>query len=265
MTVLPLPTGPMKFEMLDKKMRLFERSMDQLVLPELYIVARLDGRGFTKLTKELLDLERPFDIRFRDAMIQTTKHVMNCGFNILYGYAQSDEISLLFQPDDNSFGRKTRKLTSVLAGEASACISLSLNTVAAFDCRIIPLPNENLVSDYFRWRAEDANRNALNAYCYWKLRDQGLSSSSVTSKLNGLSIGDKNELLYQQNINYNDLPAWQKRGIGFYYTTTTKESYDPVKQKKVEIERRILLCDTDLPMGSSYSNFLKDILLKRNN
>lgn len=253
----------MKFEMLDKKMRAFETSMDQFVIPELYIVTRLDGRGFTKLTKELLELERPFDIRFSDAMIQTTKHIMNCGFNIVYGYTESDEISLLFHLDDNSFGRKTRKLTSILAGEASACFSLALNTVATFDCRIIPLPNDKLVIDYFRWRAEDANRNALNAYCYWKLRDQGLSSSVVTNKLSGLSIGDKNDLLYQQGINYNDLPAWQKRGIGFYYSNTIKRSYDPIKQTEVDIDRRVLICDTELPMNTNYSSFLNEMLFKK--
>ena len=30
--------------------------------------AIIDGRGFTKLTKEKCDFERPFDMRFRDAM-----------------------------------------------------------------------------------------------------------------------------------------------------------------------------------------------------
>ena len=35
---------------------------------------------------------------------------MQCGFNILYGFTQSDEISLLLHPDDDTFARKTRKL-----------------------------------------------------------------------------------------------------------------------------------------------------------
>jgi tRNA(His) guanylyltransferase len=33
----------------------------------------------------------------------------------------------------------------------------------------------------------------------------------------GLSIADKNELLFQHGINYNDLPNWQKRGTGLYW------------------------------------------------
>ena len=42
----------MKFDDLDTKMRVFETAHDQRVLPGMFIVARLDGRGFTKLTKQ---------------------------------------------------------------------------------------------------------------------------------------------------------------------------------------------------------------------
>jgi tRNA(His) 5'-end guanylyltransferase len=84
------------------------------------MVARIDGRSFTRLTKEVAQFEAPFDARFRDLMIETTKHLMNCGFKVIYGYTESDEISLLFDPNINVFGRKTRKYNSILAGEASA-------------------------------------------------------------------------------------------------------------------------------------------------
>jgi tRNA(His) guanylyltransferase len=57
--------GKMKFEILDKRMRDFEIALDQKVMSDMYIIARLDGRGFTKLTKESLPLDRPFDLRFR--------------------------------------------------------------------------------------------------------------------------------------------------------------------------------------------------------
>ena len=72
----------MNFDELDKKMRIYEQSLDQVLLPEMYMVARLDGRGFTRLTKEICKFEAPFDERFRDMMIQTTEAVMSCGFII---------------------------------------------------------------------------------------------------------------------------------------------------------------------------------------
>ena len=107
----------MNFTELDRKMRRFEQSLDQVIWPELYLAVRLDGRNFTRLTKEICEFEVPFDVRFRDAMISTTRHLMECGFRIIYGYTESDEISLLFHRDDNTFGHKTRKINSIMAGE----------------------------------------------------------------------------------------------------------------------------------------------------
>ena len=64
----------MKFDDLDKKMRVYETAHDLCVLPHIYLVVRLDGRGFTRLTKEVYQFEAPFDEKFRDIMVATTKH-----------------------------------------------------------------------------------------------------------------------------------------------------------------------------------------------
>ena len=138
----------MFFEEFDKKMRIYEQSLDQVLLPETYMVARLDGRGFTKLTKEICKFEAPFDIRFRDMMVNTVEGLMDCGFHIVYAFTESDEISLLFDVSEDTFGRKIRKYNSTLAGEASAIFSLKLGRIATFDCRMVPLPNVEKVQDY---------------------------------------------------------------------------------------------------------------------
>jgi tRNA(His) guanylyltransferase len=133
----------MKFDELDDRMRVFETAHDLCVLPGLFMVARLDGRSFTHLTKEVHQFEAPFDARFRDMILATADHLMtSCGFNVVYGYTQSDEISLLFALEENSFQRKLRKLHSILSGEASAKFSLLLlGTIAVFDyCIMVTSP-----------------------------------------------------------------------------------------------------------------------------
>jgi tRNA(His) guanylyltransferase len=246
----------MKFDDLDKKMRVFETSHDYFVVPGVFLVARLDGRGFTRLTKERHRFDAPFDVRFRDLMVETVEHLMQCGFRIVYGYTQSDEISLLFHRDDASFNRKTRKLNSVLAGEASAFFSLQLKDVACFDCRICELPTEALVVDYFRWRNEDAARNALNGHCYWFLRRQGRSDADATNDLLGLSVAQKNELLFQNGVNFNDLPLWQKRGVGVWWKTIEKAGLNPKTGETVIANRRRLHREVDLPMRDKYDAFI---------
>jgi len=250
----------MKFNDLDKKMRIYETSNDTLIVPDIYIVARIDGRSFTRLTKEVHQLEAPYDIRFRDIMTKTVKHLMDCGFRITYGYTQSDEISLLFDLRENSFQRKERKLNSVLAGETSAKFSVLLGDVGAFDCRISQLPTKALVADYFRWRNEDAHRNALNSYCYWTLRKEGESASNASVQLSGVSVADKNELLLQRGINFNDLPTWQKHGVGIYWEEYEKKATNPKTGQAVMAFRNRLKVDLKLPMKDEYSSFILSLL-----
>ena len=252
----------MKFDELDAKMRVFETAHDLVVLPDIYMVARLDGRSFTRLTKEVHQFEAPFDERFRDLMLDTVEHLMTCGFNMLYGFTESDEISLLFSPEENSFGRKLRKLISILAGEASAKFSLGLGAMACFDCRISQLPTIDLVVDYFRWRNEDAHRNALNAHCYWCLRRDGLSVEEATTRLERVSVAEKNELLFQHGVNFHDLPSWQKRGMGVYWEEYDRPGENPLTGEKVTARRRRLRRDLELPMGDTYSNFVRRFLFQ---
>lgn len=250
----------MKFDDLDKKMRVYETAHDHCALPDLYLVARIDGRGFTRLTKEVHKFDAPYDERFRDLMVNTVEHLMTCGFNVLFGYTQSDEISLLFDLRENAFGRKLRKFNSVLAGEASAKFSVGLGDVAAFDCRISQLPTPELVRDYFRWRNEDAHRNALNAHSYWSLRGEGVGVSQATEDLAGLSVAEKNELLFRKGINFNELPSWQKRGIGLYWETYERHAQNPKTGEQVTADRRRLKKDFELPMRDEYSEFIENLV-----
>ena len=228
----------MKFSELDSKMRVFETTSDQCVLPGIYMVARIDGRHFHTLTKESGKFEAPFDDKFRDLMIGTVEHLMTeSGFSFVYGYTESDEISLLFSLESQDFGRKLRKLDSILAGEASAKFSLLYGDIGVFDCRISQLPQKSDVIDYFRW-------------CYWTLRKEGQSQKDATKAIEGLSVADKNELLFQRGINFNNLPLWQKRGIGFYW-----ENFD-----RDGAVRRRLTVNMELPLGDAYGKFIEAFL-----
>ena len=252
----------MDFNTLDKQMRRFEQSMDRTMLEGIYMVARLDGHGFTRLTEKEWDLEKPFDIRFRDAMIETTKHLMDCGFRIIYGYSQSDEISLLFHRQDEPFGRKERKLLSILAAEASVAFSMQTGRAAIFDNRLIPLPTADNVVDYFQWRQEDAHRNSLNSHCYWALRKEGMSADNVQKRMSGISNGQKNEILFERSINYNDLPLWKKRGIGMYFRDEQRQGFNPVTNETTSCIRRALHIEMELPTGQEYSQIIKKIINK---
>lgn len=254
----------MKFEQLDRRMRVYETAHDHCVLPGMHMVARIDGRSFSHLTRVAQKFDAPYDTRFRDCMVSTLLYLAGgCGFSVLYGYTQSDELSLLFRQDETLFGRKLRKYLSVLAGEASAKFSLELGALGAFDARISQFPSTEDVVDYFRWRHEDATRNALNGHCYWLLRGQGMTDDEATQKLKGVSIADRNELLFRHGTNFNDIPNWQKRGIGVRWrevevTGTNPKTNSPTVTKKCE-----LFVDMELPMKDAYDELVRTIVTEQ--
>ena len=255
----------MKFDDFDKKMRQYEQAMDQVIVPGMYIIVRLDGNRFSKLTYNE-GFEKPFDVRFRDLMIKATQECMKQGFRITYGYTQSDEISLLFNIEDNAYNRKVRKILSLLAGAASARFSLELNKLfgkdeaVVLDSRVIALPNVQLVKDYFIWRQEDANRNALNDWCYWTLRKEGKSRGEATRILKRMPVSEKNELLFERGINYNNVPAWNKRGVGFYYEPVVITGEDPRTGEKRKTVRTKLVVNEELPYGDAYRKMVGDLI-----
>lgn len=249
----------MRFDDLDRIMRTYEESLDQYIEPEKFIIARLDGRSFTKLTKETCDFKKPFDADFRDLMVGTVMHIMkDSGFSVVRGFTESDEISLLLASDSNQFNRKVRKLNSILAGEASAYFSLQLGIPACFDCRIIPLPDQERVDDYFSWRQEDANRNALNSWCYWTLREKGYNAADAQSLIKGKSIEDKKELLLQYGIDYDTLPAWQRKGVNVTWQEVEKEGWNPQTQTSTVTTRRELRHDLKLSEDFSKGTYKFD-------
>ena len=135
--------------------------------------------------------------------------------------------------------------------------------MATFDCRVSQLPTPELVIDYFRWRNEDAARNALNSWCYWTLRKDGQNEQQATKRLLGLSVSQKNELLYQFAVNFNDIPSWQKWGIGLYWERYDKPAVNPVTNEEVVARRRRIRTEYDLPMKDEYGEFVKSILTQR--
>ena len=252
----------MKFDELDAKMRVYETAHDLCVLPGIYMVARLDGRSFTRLTKEVHKFEVPHDERFRDYMVETVEHLMNIGLYVIYGYTQSDEISLLFDLEESAFNRKLRKLNSVLAGEASAKFSLLVGSIACFDCRISQLPNLEDVVVYFDWRHKDACRNAINSHAYWCLRREGKNARQASKLLNGTCFADKNELLFQRGINFNNVPNWQKRGVGLYWQEYNKMGFNPLTEEKIPTTSKRIQRDMELPMKDEYAQFIRNLVLR---
>ena len=81
----------------------------------------------------------------------------------------------------------------------------------------------------------------------------------ATAQIEGKSVSWKNELLFSEHINYNDLPCWQKRGVGVHYVTYNKKGYDPVKGQEVLALRSRLEADLELKTGEEYQEWVASL------
>lgn len=194
------------------RMKMYE-SMEagRRFMPRLPIVARLDGKCFSSFTR---GLARPFDVRLSSLMIETTRHLVEEA-NAVCGYTQSDEITLAWYSDALEsqiyFDGRIQKMCSVLAATCSVRFARLLggylpekaDKEPAFDCRVWQLPNLDEGANAFLWREFDATKNSIT-----------MAAQSVYShrELDGKNGSQKQEMLFQKGVNWNDYPAFFKRG-----------------------------------------------------
>jgi tRNA(His) guanylyltransferase len=218
------------------------------VPPGLWTVIRADERGFSRLTEE--HFAKPFDEGMRRHML-TAATALVTEFGAAYGCTHSDEISVVLPPDSGLFGRGLEKLVSVSAGICSAAFTAAAGLAAHFDSRAWIGASAAGVVDYFSWRQSDAARSALSTWCYWTMRQAGHSARQATAALNGTGTAEQNELLFRHGINFNDVPAWQRRGNGLRWQTHRKTGHDPRTGAEAVTTRRLLV-DDELPVKDEY-------------
>jgi tRNA(His) guanylyltransferase len=268
---------------LSKRMKTYEGCYKTIITPRSYIIIRLDGKNFSKYTK---DLVKPFDESLSHAMNETA--IALCKeFNAKFAYTQSDEISILITDiSDNPesqpiLGNVLQKLCSLTASVATAKFNeirnmqylmdldkelikesidgdfvIDFPKQAFFDARVFVVPNADEVVNHMVWRQQDSTKNSISMAAH------ALLGHKATMNLSG---EQKQEMMFQEKgVNWNDYPTKFKRGVIISKKTILKQAYNLVGVNSIgndlTVERTKWMVDYETPIFTKDKQYLFDLI-----
>merc|ERR1712037_42598 len=200
--------------------------LDDRLLPNSWIVVRVDGKGFHKFS-DAHSFAKPNDKRALDLMNACARDVVGEFVDLVFAYGQSDEYSFVFRRETDLYRRRSAKLLTNLVSHFSSSYVFrwreffpdqSLQRAPIFDGRVVLYPSERNIRDYLSWRQADCHINNLYNTVFWALVQQGgLSNQDAMERLKGSLAKDKNEILFSEfGVNYNKEPGQFRKGTSLF-------------------------------------------------
>lgn len=226
--------------------RAFELLDDDAAMRGFKRVVRCSVRDWTKLYEHpAFGFVKPFDVRFAKAVVKTLSHLVGSDPDIVFGYAEHGEFSLLLSGVEDQGANSGRGLLSRIASNAGGKLSLLLGDLALFDVRLYQFPSPELARIYFQWRQNSQEQLSLDRHVWDALAKGSGDESHAQTIVETLANEDKREILEQHEIVVEEIPIWQRRGASVFW------------QAGVEDEDPSLMVDTTLPDGDDYAEYLK--------
>lgn len=215
---------------LGERMKEYEFQSRTRLLRKTPVIIRLDGKAFHTFTR---GFDKPFDAELMRIMQNTTKALCEQIQGCVFGYTQSDEITLVlvdYQDRETCawYDNQVQKMCSVAASMATNAFNkaifdeihnlkgateekditkrkLLLNSIfkGSFDARAFNLPQHEVINNLI-WRQQDATRNSINSVAqslFPHKQLQGINSKDVQHKM-----------LIEKDVNWNDYSIPEKRG-----------------------------------------------------
>ena len=216
---------------LGKRMKEFYEQVPKTrLVRRMPVMIRIDGKAFHTFTR---GFQKPFDEVLIESMQETMKYLCENIQGCVFGYTQSDEITLVlvdYKKLTSSawFDYEVQKICSIAAsmttmkfnqvfqtninlycraddstGAQLSWYIAAINKGAMFDARCFNVPKEE-VTNFIYWRQLDATRNSI----------QMVGQANFSQKqLHGKSCNAIQDMLFtEKGINWNDYPTYMKRG-----------------------------------------------------
>lgn len=262
---------------LGDRMKRYENVSRNYLTRRVPVIIRIDGRAFHTFTR---GLKKPFDRILMDSMQHTMKALCENIQGCVFGYTQSDEITLVLTDydkitTDGWFGYNIQKMASVSASMATVqfnkCLEHEYSDIfvfskdepeeyveklseklgkAMFDSRAFSMPKDE-VCNCLIWRQQDATRNSI----------ESVGQSNFSHKeLHGKTCNMIQDMLWKERgINWNDLSTDCKRGA-CCYRTRSEETVSDKDGNPVKITRNKWVIDRDIPIFTQDRAFIENLI-----
>lgn len=166
---------------------------DEILLPDCWIVVRIDGKSFHKFSSKH-NFSKPNDSRALNLMNRAALLVMQEYRDIVLAYGESDEYSFVFRKETEIYNRRKYKITSYVNSLFTSSYvffwkqyfgDIKLLYPPSFDSRVVLYPTNEKLCDYLCWRQVDTHINNLYNTTFWALVQQGgLTNQEVSFTTN---------------------------------------------------------------------------------
>ena len=209
------------------------------------VAIRIDGKAFHTFTR---GFKKPFDQVLGNAMAKTMEYLCKNIQGCVFGYTQSDEITLLlidYQTfeTDAWFGYEVQKMCSVAASMATMAFNKYFdfeiwNEDSSWKCSLTPQSVE-VQAEHFKYintlkaalakgamfdaRVFNIPKEEATNLVYWRQIDAARNSVQMAARAqfshaqcDNKSVAQLQEMLFQEKgINWNDYPTRWKRGVAW--------------------------------------------------
>lgn len=208
------------------------------------VIIRIDGKAFHTFTR---GFERPFDNVLGNAMRKTMQYLCENIQGCIFGYTQSDEITLVLSDyrklsSDAWFGYEVQKMCSIAASMATMAFNKyfeeeyrrfckdNISEIFSSEDLILPISSERLINAYgralekgamFDARVFNIPKEEVVNCVYWRQVDAARNSVQMVgqayfthNELQNKTCNMIQDMLWEQKgINWNDYPTRWKRGV----------------------------------------------------
>lgn len=241
---------------LQQRMVSYEESYDQRMTGKLPVVIKLNGWGFSSLSK---NVSKPFCNKtmslFSGTMVSLAKQIQN----VVFGYQYSDKIILVLKNDnidqDPWFNNSILSISSITSGLAAKEIQRNylnmddppdLFDSPIFRSWVFPLPDTTEVINYLIYH---------QFRCYQEALNNAILNVSPPSALIDKDIPARKFLLLDKGIDFDkEYPSQYKNGTAIFLTPTL------VQTPSGQITKHKWLLDLEIPNFLDNREFLKTIL-----